>query len=136
MAEDMMAGFVTSLLCQKGNFLRRELNSHTISTRYQLCRILSGVSLKRRAEGVEISDVETKRPRYSEVRFNGTCHNCGIIGHKAVDCRKRKQESSSIPRLPDKTRGPVEKMQPIVCYVCDNLDIRLIRVRSATIVAT
>jgi hypothetical protein len=118
MAEDMVVGFVTSLLCQKDNFLRRELSSHTISSRSQLYRILSGVSLKRRAEHSEGHDNDVKKSRFNEARFTGVCHFCGILGHRAVDCRKRRPDISSTPKLTERPRGVFEKTQPIVCYVC------------------
>lgn len=52
--EEVITGFVISVLCQKDNLIRRELIAHAINTRAQLFRILNGISLKRR---LDVSDL-------------------------------------------------------------------------------
>ncbi|CAK1552936.1 unnamed protein product, partial [Leptosia nina] len=115
MPEDIITGFVTSVLCQKDALIRRELQSYSPTTRSQLLRILNGISLKRKHEGNDI-DPDAKKNRFNDVRFTGTCHRCGTSGHKAVDCRRRKEE----PTPSDKTRNTVSRGadKPITCFVC------------------
>ncbi|XP_045447015.1 uncharacterized protein LOC123655232 [Melitaea cinxia] len=118
MAEDIITGFVASVLSQKDVMIRRELHSHNVATRSQLFRILNGISLKRRHDGNDNQEIELKRTRFNEGRFTGACHRCGVPGHRAVDCRKKREETSSAEkkliqsfRIPDKTRA-------ITCFVC------------------
>lgn len=117
MDEDMITGFVASVLCQKDNMIRREVHSHNLATRSQLLRILNGISLKRKHDADETHDIDTKKTRYNEQRFTGTCHRCGTPGHRAIDCRKRREDLSAdkkhnqAPKVPDKSR-------PITCFVC------------------
>ncbi|XP_022818733.1 uncharacterized protein LOC111351166 [Spodoptera litura] len=120
MAEDVITGFVASVLCRKDDFIRRELQSCNVSTRAQLLRVLNGISLKRKYEGQDSYESGAKRSRYNETRFSGTCHWCGISGHRAVDCRKRRE--APVTRATSKTTEQSVKTQvqsrPVVCYVC------------------
>ncbi|CAK1590258.1 unnamed protein product [Parnassius mnemosyne] len=120
MSEDVITGFVTSVLCQKDGIIRRELQSCNVSIRAQLLRVFNCVSSKRKYEGQEINETEVKRSRYNESRFTGTCHRCGMSGHRALDCRKRQQEP--VTRATTKTAEQHVKVQfhprPVTCYVC------------------
>lgn len=122
MAEDILTGFVASVLCQKDSTIRRELHSHNVVPRAQLLRILNGISHKRRHESSEGYDGDTKKPRYLENRFNGTCHRCGKPGHKSMDCRhcrKRQDEPSSQVKASNRTPTPKSyDKNRITCYVC------------------
>lgn len=123
MAEEITTGFVISVLCQKDNMIRRELNAHTITTRAQLFRILGGVSLKRRFEGIDKQEPEIKRARIMNDKFIGKCHYCGVVGHRQADCRKRRQDeagstSSSNLRESSGSTRPPERTQTVSCYSC------------------
>lgn len=121
MPEDVITGFVTSVLCQKDGLIRRELNAYTVTTKPQLFRILRGISLKRRSEVTEIQEPDFKRPRIADARFPGKCHFCGIPGHRQADCRKRlREDSSRMTKQQDSstaTRAP-EKTSTVTCYIC------------------
>lgn len=54
MPEDVITGFIISVLCQKDDVIRRELNIYTVTTEPQMFRILRGISLKRISEATEI----------------------------------------------------------------------------------
>ncbi|KAL0882766.1 hypothetical protein ABMA27_016317 [Loxostege sticticalis] len=113
MEEDVIAGFVISVLCQRDALIRRELNSHTVTTRAQLCRILGGISLKRRNEDTEGHDINAKRTRLAfDSRFNGSCHYCGNRGHKIEECRKR-QNNIVKPQVK-------ERENIVTCFTCGN----------------
>lgn len=121
MPEDIMVGFVSSVLCQKDPTIRRELLACNISTRAQLCRMLKGISLKRRHESPDTNDVEPKKFRSNEPRFLGTCHRCGLLGHRAVDCRRRREEpvaKHATTKTPELSSTPRSVTRPIICYVC------------------
>lgn len=118
MAEDIMTGFVASILCQKDGVIRRELRSHSVATKAQLLRILNGVSLKRRNENSDSQcDVEAKRFRSAETRFSGACHRCGTQGYRAIDCRKRREEPTAIKKTGQPLKIP-EKPRSLTCFVC------------------
>lgn len=34
----------------------------------------------------------TKRTPKNKIKFNFNCHNCGLPGHKRIDCRKKPQK--------------------------------------------
>lgn len=118
MSEEVIVGFVISVLCQKDNLIRRELNSNVITTRPQLFRVLRGISLKRRSDVTDSYDFDVKRARLGDTKFTGRCHWCGMTGHKQTECRKRmnnfKPESvaSTRPILENKTG------QAIICFSC------------------
>ncbi|CAH2085257.1 unnamed protein product [Euphydryas editha] len=116
MPEEVITGFVISILCQKDGLMRRELSAYTVTTKPQLFRILRGISLKRRSEVTEIQEPDFKRPR-----IPGKCHFCGIPGHRQVDCRKRlREDSSGMTKQQDPstaTRAP-EKTSTVTCYIC------------------
>lgn len=121
MIEEIITGFVISVLCQKDNIIRRELNAHTITSRAQLFRILGGISLKRRFEGSDKQEPEIKRPRVSNDKFIGKCHFCGLAGHRQAECRKKKQEESAPPsKLQESSSStrPYERVPVISCYKC------------------
>lgn len=122
MSEEIITGFVISVLCQRETIIRRELNAHTITTRAQLFRILRGISLKRRFEGGERLEPDPKRPRLANDRFAGKCHYCGLTGHRQADCRKRRQDDTgSGPSKPQESLFPSrlpEKSQAVSCYAC------------------
>lgn len=61
--EDVITGFVISVLCQKDGLIRRELNAYTVTTKPQLLRILRGSPLKQRSEITEIQESDFKRTR-------------------------------------------------------------------------
>ncbi|XP_047984318.1 uncharacterized protein LOC125224864 [Leguminivora glycinivorella] len=116
MNEEVVTGFAISVLSQKDPLIRRELNSHVVSTRAQLCRILSGISLKRRHDDHDTNETDSKKIRLtssSDTRFSGTCHFCGNRGHKIEDCRKRRDsiKSKDTIKLPEKEK---EK----ICFTC------------------
>lgn len=118
MPEEVIAGFVVSVLCQKDGLIRRELNAHVITTRTQLFRILGGLSLKRRYD-TELQEYEAKRPRMSETRFPGKCHWCGLPGHRQTDCKKRRENAgSSVQADNSYSSRTTEKMQAVTCYSC------------------
>lgn len=62
--------------------------------------------------------MDAKKTRFNESRFMGTCHRCGTPGHKAVDCRKRKEEPASTEKKHDQAYRTAEKSRPTTCYVC------------------
>lgn len=114
MPEDIITGFVTSVLCQKDALVRRELNSQIVTSRAQVCRVLSGISTKRRQDGND-HEFEPKRFRSNEPRlFKGTCHSCGVPGHKQADCNRRRGDRN-MPKLKEDSR----KTSPN-CYACGN----------------
>ncbi|CAK1543938.1 unnamed protein product [Leptosia nina] len=107
MPEEVVTGFVIFVLCQKDNLIRRELIAHNITTRTQLFRILGGVSLKRRSDGVEANEPEAKRFRATE-GFTGRCNFCGISG---LSCGMPKSRCAGISRAsrPPSTSRPWRK---------------------------
>lgn len=110
MSEEAITGFVISVLSQRNSMIRRELNSYTITTRAQLCRALSGISLKRRLDDSDEQSSSSKKPRTAtDTKFGGSCHYCGHRGHKMEECRKR--QASAAARLP-------EKEKVITCFTC------------------
>ncbi|XP_061711159.1 uncharacterized protein LOC133520636 [Cydia pomonella] len=116
MNEEVVTGFAISVLSQKDPLIRRDLNSHVISTRAQLCRILGGISLKRRHDDHETNEVDSKKTRPNsamDTRFSCTCHFCGNRGHKIEDCRKRRDsiKPKEATKIPDKEK---EK----ICFTC------------------
>ncbi|CAH2089617.1 unnamed protein product [Euphydryas editha] len=117
MPEEVVTGFVISVLCQKDGLIRRELNAHNITTRTQLFRILGGVSLKRRSDGVDTSEPETKRFRSVE-RFSGRCNFCGITGHRFAECRKRRDNSGPAPHDVLSSSRISENTTSVTCYTC------------------
>ncbi|CAH2109087.1 unnamed protein product [Euphydryas editha] len=117
MPEEVVTGFVISVLCQKDRLIRRELNAHNITTRTQLFRILGGVSLKRRSDGVDTSEPETKRFRSVE-RFSGRCNFCGITGHRFAECRKRRDNSGPAPHDVLSSSRISENTTSVTCYTC------------------
>lgn len=117
MAEDVKTGFVASVLCQKDSTIRRELYSHNISTRAQLLRVLNGISHKRKLENSGGYDGDTKKARHVDTRFNGTCHRCGIPGHRAIDCRKHQEGSTLRSKTTEPSTRTSDKSR-ITCYVC------------------
>lgn len=50
--DEAITGFAVSILSNCDHNLRRELNSHSITSKTQLCRILRGVSMKRLSDDV------------------------------------------------------------------------------------
>lgn len=119
MAEDIMTGFVASVLCQKDGTIRRELHSHNVVSRSQLFRILNGISHKRRHETSDGYEGDSKKPRYTENRFSGSCHRCGVAGHKSMDCRKRQVDSSTqVKTLKQPSASKSQDRSRITCYVC------------------
>ncbi|CAH2105272.1 unnamed protein product [Euphydryas editha] len=115
MPEEVVTGFVISVLCQKDGIIRRELNAHNVTTRAHLFRILGGVSLKRRIESGDTREPETKRFRTVE-RFNGRCNFCGISGHRYADCRKRRDDTGSVKSQDTPSASRVPDM--VTCYAC------------------
>lgn len=120
MSEEAVTGFVISVLSSKDHMIRRELNAYAITTRAQLFRTLGGISLKRRSEDNDGYDNRAKRPRLSDLKFNGKCHRCGVPGHKIADCKRRRDdpanraESSNTDQVKDKSA-------PITCFTCGKL---------------
>lgn len=120
MAEEVITGFVTSVICQKDSLIRRELNAHTVTTRAQLFRILGGISMKRRIDSGQQQETEPKRPRFAD-KFTGKCHYCGLVGHRIVDCKKRR-DNPGISRSSDlnsPTHTLERRQQMVTCYKCD-----------------
>lgn len=100
MPEEIRTGLVTTVLCYKDPLIRRELDCQTVTTRAQLCRVLTGITLKRRLEVSEMYDNDLKRFKGNDNRvFKGGCHRCGNPGHKQADCNRRRREDSEIERL-------------------------------------
>ncbi|XP_028172687.1 uncharacterized protein LOC114361739 [Ostrinia furnacalis] len=113
MAEEVITGFAISVLSQRDPLIRRELNSHVITTKAQFCRVLGGISLKRKYEDVDKRDTEPEIKRVRvDSRFSGLCHFCGVRGHKLEECRKRRDNPNSNQKfkLPEKDN--------ITCYTC------------------
>lgn len=111
MTEEVITGFVISVLSQKNSVIRRELNSYTITTRAQLCRALRGISLKRRHEDTEEHHSTIKKSRINaDSRFGGSCHYCGHRGHKVEECRKRR-DNVPVSKMP-------EKEKTVTCFTC------------------
>lgn len=109
MEEDAIAGFTISVFSRCDNLVRRELNSHMITTRAQLFRALSGISLKRCHEDQDHNEPDAKRLRAADTKFNGTCHHCGDYGNKTGECRKRREASFKRESL---------DMQDVKCFSC------------------
>ncbi|XP_073961925.1 uncharacterized protein [Choristoneura fumiferana] len=118
MAEEAITGFAISVLCQKDGFVRRELNAHTITTKAHLFRILGGISLKRRQDVSDTQETDNKRPRLSDTRFPGKCHWCGIPGHRQVECRKRREDSTVTSRHQDASISVRPPEKTVICYTC------------------
>lgn len=111
MTEEVITGFVISVLSQKNPVIRRELNSYTITTRAQLCRVLRGISLKRRHEDSEGHLSTLKKPRMTaDTKFAGSCHYCGHRGHKLEECRKRR-DNVLVSKMP-------EQGKTATCFKC------------------
>lgn len=109
----MITGFTTSVLSQCNDAIRRELNSSVVTNKVQLFRILRGMSLKRKQDDIEFSEVtHNKRPR-TTVSFHTTCLICGRLGHRALECRKRilSKKNNLQQTKPETTKS-------IICYVC------------------
>lgn len=110
MTEEVITGFVISVLSQRNSLIRRELNSYTITTRGQLCRALSGISLKRRRDDNEEQSPNSKKPRtVADEKFGGSCHYCGHRGHKIEDCRKRRDGV---------TVAKKDRENTVTCFTC------------------
>ncbi|KAL0822106.1 hypothetical protein ABMA28_005470 [Loxostege sticticalis] len=119
MSEDIVVGFVASVLCHKDGIIRRELHANSVTTRTQLFRILNGVSSKRRHDGNDPTyDIEAKRTRPTESRFTGSCHRCGIQGHRAIDCRKRRDDPVAVMKTPEQPAKIPERTRQTTCFVC------------------
>lgn len=58
MPEDVITAFAVSVLCERDDLIRRELNAHNVTTKAQLLRILSGISVKQRLD----SNDEVNKP--------------------------------------------------------------------------
>ncbi|XP_037303613.1 activity-regulated cytoskeleton associated protein 1-like isoform X2 [Manduca sexta] len=116
MSEEVITGFVISVLCQKDNMIRRELNAQTITSRALLFRILGGISLKRRLDA-EAQEPEAKRVRLVE-KFSGKCHYCGLNGHRIAECRKRRNDRETKTQEPSSSSRLVEKKPAVTCYAC------------------
>ncbi|XP_075990321.1 uncharacterized protein LOC142985971 [Anticarsia gemmatalis] len=116
MCEEVITGFVISVLCQKDNLIRRELNAQTVTGRAQLFRILGGISLKRRLDA-EAQGPEAKRARLAE-KFPGKCHYCGLTGHRIAECRKRRNDAEPKTQEASSSSRSTEKRPVVTCYVC------------------
>ncbi|XP_047020100.1 uncharacterized protein LOC124633025 [Helicoverpa zea] len=117
LSEEVITGFVISVLCQKDNLIRRELTSHVVTTRAQLFRILNGISLKRRTDNTDgCQDPDVKRPRVTDTRFLGKCHRCGVRGHKQFECKSRKEDQVSKPS--DYSTSTNKQDKTITCFSC------------------
>lgn len=109
--ESVSTGFVISVLSQCDDKIRRELNSVVINNKHQLFRTLRGFSLKRANEDPIASESEQKRARNTV--FRGSCHNCGKIGHRGIECRSKPRSNMiSLSTKPDSTRTATS------CYIC------------------
>ncbi|CAH0721005.1 unnamed protein product, partial [Brenthis ino] len=53
-----------------------------------------------------------------EGRFTGACHRCGVPGHRAIDCRKKREDPSSVEKTPSQSFRIPDKTRVITCYVC------------------
>ncbi|CAH0719595.1 unnamed protein product, partial [Brenthis ino] len=62
--------------------------------------------------------MEVKRTRFNEGRFTGACHRCGVPGHRAIDCRKKREDPSSVEKTPSQSFRIPDKTRVITCYVC------------------
>lgn len=114
MAENVITGFAIPVLSQRDALIRRELNSHIISTKAQLCRVLGGISLKRKHEDIEKRDTEPESKRFrTETQFLGLCHFCGIRGHKIEECRKRRASFSA-----NQMTKITEREKTVTCFSC------------------
>ncbi|XP_045452356.1 uncharacterized protein LOC123661440 [Melitaea cinxia] len=121
MQEEVITGFVISVLSQKDSLIRRELNAHAITTRAQLFRILGGVSLKRRIEGPDVQESDPKRARWSEnTRFPGKCHWCGLPGHRVADCKKKREDCGSSRSAQQNATSSAHVLErgQTTCYAC------------------
>ncbi|OWR52464.1 polyprotein [Danaus plexippus plexippus] len=118
--EEVITGFVISVLCQKDYVIRRELTTHVIATRAQLFRVLGGISLKRRSDvnnGNQEPDVKRSR---IDSKFPGKCHWCGVSGHRQADCRKRKEDINTA-KIQDQSSSTSTRGQDnltVCCYTC------------------
>ncbi|CAH0724208.1 unnamed protein product, partial [Brenthis ino] len=56
-----------------------------------------------------------------EGRFTGACHRCGVPGHRAIDCRKKREDPSSVEKTPSQSFRIPDKTRVITCYVCGQL---------------
>ncbi|CAH2085596.1 unnamed protein product [Euphydryas editha] len=111
MNEEVITGFVISVLSQRSSLIRRELNSYTITTRAQLYRALSGISLKRRLDENDEQPSNSKKLRVAaDSKFGGSCHYCGHRGHKIEECRKRR-DGIAITKVP-------EREKTVTCFTC------------------
>lgn len=119
MPEDVLTGFVISVLCQKDGLIRREINTNAITTKVQLFRILSGITLKRRLDHSD-TEPDFKRPRMMDAKFSGKCHWCGIPGHRLAECRKRREDYSATSKqlnVSSPMRAP-ERTSTVTCFIC------------------
>ncbi|XP_053606889.1 uncharacterized protein LOC128673215 isoform X1 [Plodia interpunctella] len=125
--DEVITGFAVSILSNHDHSLRRELNSHTITSKTQLFRILRGISMKRHSDDIT-SYTDSKRPRLNlrptTSTFHGTCHRCGETGHKIYNCpqTRNSQPKPPAPRSTPTTSSvpPIhrEEKRPVTCYAC------------------
>ncbi|XP_052749153.1 uncharacterized protein LOC128200275 [Galleria mellonella] len=117
LSDEIITGFVISVLSHIDHNIRRELCSHNITNKPQLFRILRSVSLKRRGEEVNFN-YDNKRPRFNVTHtatsFYGNCHRCGEIGHKIFNCPRNGGNNSQMQKLPT----PRNERRPVTCDAC------------------
>ncbi|XP_046965725.1 uncharacterized protein LOC124534090 isoform X2 [Vanessa cardui] len=108
MSEEVVTGFVISVLCKKDGLIRRELNAHNITTRTQLFRLLGGVSLKRQSDGGGDTNCRKRRDNFGsasqevpslsqtlEKTTSVSCYTCGRKGHVTTNCPDKKNGSKA-----------------------------------------
>ncbi|XP_011867060.1 PREDICTED: uncharacterized protein LOC105561575, partial [Vollenhovia emeryi] len=98
MSEEVIVGFAISILSHHDQTIRRELNANIISTRSQLCRILRGITLKRRHDETETDDNKRLRPSVNhkptarqEDKRLPICYICSKSGYLANSCPEKRE---------------------------------------------
>lgn len=116
MPEEVVTGFVISVLSQKDSLIRREINAQTIMSRAQLFRILGGISHERKFEA-ETIEPKVKRARTME-KFSGKCHYCGLFGHRIAECMRRRDEFATKSQDASTSSSYTERSTNVTCYAC------------------
>ncbi|CAH0718920.1 unnamed protein product, partial [Brenthis ino] len=60
----------------------------------------------------------TSNPPIQLIQFDPDCVDADIEGHRAIDCRKKREDPSSVEKTPSQSFRIPDKTRVITCYVC------------------